>query len=68
MADDAANAVAESHWDTTNNEMSTSQEWVDVKPAEAVEADAAAPAPTRVTNTHSWADDHPEVGRLYSPH
>ncbi|KAF4967522.1 hypothetical protein FSARC_4907 [Fusarium sarcochroum] len=61
VADDAANAVAESHWDTTNNELSTSQEWVDVKPAEAVEADTAAPAPTRVTNTQSWADDHPET-------
>ncbi|KAJ4269622.1 hypothetical protein NW762_001290 [Fusarium torreyae] len=61
VADDAANAVAESHWDTTNNELSTSQEWVDVKPAEAVEADAAAPAPTRVSNTQSWADDHPET-------
>ncbi|KAH6966816.1 hypothetical protein EDB82DRAFT_347424 [Fusarium venenatum] len=60
VADDAANAVAESHWDSTNNEMSTSQEWVDVKPAEAVE-EAAAPAPTRVANANSWADDHPEV-------
>ncbi|WZH42458.1 uncharacterized protein QYS62_003453 [Fusarium acuminatum] len=67
VADDAANAVAESHWDTTNNEMSTSQEWVDVKPAEAVEADAAAPAPTRVTNTHSWADDHPETTAPVDP-
>ncbi|KAL3595164.1 hypothetical protein FPOAC2_09486 [Fusarium poae] len=60
VADDAANAVAESHWDSTNNEMSTSQEWVDVKPAEAVE-EAAAPAPTRVANANSWADDHPEA-------
>ncbi|KAK2928819.1 hypothetical protein FoTM2_011682 [Fusarium oxysporum f. sp. vasinfectum] len=58
VADDAANAVAESHWDTSND-LSASQEWVDVKPAEAVEADAA--APTRVANTHSWADDHPET-------
>ncbi|KAF5018216.1 hypothetical protein F66182_9812 [Fusarium sp. NRRL 66182] len=60
VADDAANAVAESHWDATNNDLSTSQEWVDVKPAEAVEAEAA-PAPTRVANTQSWADDHPET-------
>ncbi|KAF7550400.1 hypothetical protein G7Z17_g5755 [Cylindrodendrum hubeiense] len=54
VADDAANAVAESHWDTTNNtnELSMSQEWVDVK----AETEAAAP----VTNTQSWADDHPE--------
>ncbi|KAH6997198.1 hypothetical protein EDB80DRAFT_727261 [Ilyonectria destructans] len=54
VADDAANAVAESHWDTGNNtaELSMSQEWVDVK----AEAETAAPA----TNTQSWADDHPE--------
>jgi hypothetical protein len=65
VADDAANAVAESHWDSTNNEMSTSQEWVDVKPAEAVE-EAAAPAPTRVANANSWADDHPEASRASS--
>ncbi|KAF4460936.1 hypothetical protein FALBO_12276 [Fusarium albosuccineum] len=60
VADDAANAVAESHWDTTNHELSASQEWVDVKPAEAVEAEAAAAAPAPATNTQSWADDHPE--------
>ncbi|KAM5345727.1 hypothetical protein ACJ41O_011588 [Fusarium nematophilum] len=58
VADDAANAVAESHWDTTNNDLSASQEWVDVKPAEATEPEQAAPAP--VANTQSWADDHPE--------
>ncbi|KAK7413205.1 hypothetical protein QQX98_007929 [Neonectria punicea] len=56
VADDAANAVAESHWDTANNtnEMSMSQEWVDVK----AEAEATPPAAT--ANTQSWADDHPE--------
>ncbi|KAH7146404.1 hypothetical protein EDB81DRAFT_856812 [Dactylonectria macrodidyma] len=56
VADDAANAVAESHWDTgnnsANNELSMSQEWVDVK----AETETAAPA----ANTQSWADDHPE--------
>lgn len=59
VADDAANAVAESHWDTGRDELSASQEWVDVKPTEATEAKAAAPAPT-ASNTKSWADDHPE--------
>ncbi|KAL6363838.1 hypothetical protein LRP88_03263 [Fusarium phalaenopsidis] len=58
VADDAANAVAESHWDTPNQELSASQEWVDVKATEATEAEAAAPAPA--ANTQSWADDHPE--------
>ncbi|KAF4982499.1 hypothetical protein FZEAL_1892 [Fusarium zealandicum] len=59
VADDAANAVAESHWDTANNnDLSTSQEWVDVKAAEATEPEAALPVPA--TNTKSWADDHPE--------
>lgn len=58
VADEAANAVAESHWDTPNQELSASQEWVDVKATEATEAEAAAPAPA--ANTQSWADDHPE--------
>ncbi|RSL97861.1 hypothetical protein CEP52_010650 [Fusarium oligoseptatum] len=58
VADDAANAVAESHWDTPNQELSASQEWVDVKATEATETEAAAPAPA--ANTQSWADDHPE--------
>ncbi|KAM0428648.1 hypothetical protein ACHAPT_007012 [Fusarium lateritium] len=58
VADDAANAVAESHWDTPNQELSASQEWVDVKATEATDAEAAAPAPA--ANTQSWADDHPE--------
>jgi hypothetical protein len=61
VADDAANAVAESHWDTSNQELSASQEWVDVKATEATEAteaEAATPAPA--ANTQSWADDHPE--------
>lgn len=54
VADDAANAVGESHWDNTNsNDLSMSQEWVDVK-AEAEHA------PARATNSQSWADDHPE--------
>ncbi|KAI5456412.1 hypothetical protein BGZ63DRAFT_396624 [Mariannaea sp. PMI_226] len=56
VADEAANAVAENQWDSSaNNELSTSQEWVDVK----AEAEAAPPA--AAANAKSWADDHPEV-------
>lgn len=63
VADDAANAVAESHWDTTaNNELSMSQEWVDVKvPRDPGETDTGLTAtPAVPSNTQSWADDHPE--------
>lgn len=70
VADEAANAVAESAWDNTqSNELSTSQEWVDVKaeteavaPAAAsAAASAAAPVtPAPAANAQSWADDHPE--------
>ncbi|KAH6896881.1 hypothetical protein B0T10DRAFT_167170 [Thelonectria olida] len=57
VGDEAANPVAETAWDNSQaNELSTSQEWVDVK----AETEAAAPAPAPATNTQSWADDHPE--------
>lgn len=61
VSDDAANAVAESHWDL-NNGMSASQEWVDVKvPRDPTETDAGlAATPAATTNNQSWADDHPE--------
>jgi hypothetical protein len=59
VGDDAANAVAESQWDTGNS-MTASQEWVEVPrdPAETetgLAATTAAPA-----NTQSWADEPPE--------
>lgn len=61
VADNAANAAGESQWDA-GNDMTMSQEWVDVKaprePSETetgIEGTPAAPA-----NTQSWADDHPE--------
>ncbi|CAM1509144.1 Fc.00g028830.m01.CDS01 [Cosmosporella sp. VM-42] len=63
VSDEAANAVAESHWDNgTNNELSMSQEWVDVKvPRDASETETGLKAtPAAATNTQSWADDHPE--------
>lgn len=55
------NAVAEANWDHSANEMSTSQEWVNVTPRDAVETDTgvtatfAAPA-----QTQSWADEQPD--------
>jgi hypothetical protein len=74
VADDAANAVAESHWDTSNHDNSISQEWVDVThPVESTEgsaepsaeAPAEAPAetpaePATEAKKQSWADDHPD--------
>lgn len=63
VSDEAANAVAESHWDTTNNtEMSISQEWVDVKvPRDPAETETGLTAtPAAAANTQSWADDQPD--------
>ncbi|KAH7320051.1 hypothetical protein B0I35DRAFT_478340 [Stachybotrys elegans] len=59
VADEAANAVAESHWDQSND-MSISQEWVDVPrdPAETETGLEATPAAN--SNVQSWADDHPD--------
>ncbi|PNY24156.1 Uncharacterized protein TCAP_05904 [Tolypocladium capitatum] len=62
VSDDATNAVAESHWDGDNNNMSISQEWVDLKalrdPTETETGLTATPA--SATNTQSWADDQPD--------
>jgi len=60
VADSAANAAGESQWDT-GNDMTMSQEWVEVK-AEPSETEAGATAtPAPPANTQSWADDHPEA-------
>lgn len=61
VTDDAANAVAESHWDDTND-AAMSQEWVEV-PKDPTETDTGLEAtPAAPHNTQSWADDHPDVG------
>ncbi|KAL7959790.1 hypothetical protein V8C34DRAFT_102385 [Trichoderma compactum] len=68
VADEAANAVAESHWDTSNHDISLSQEWVDVGaiPAETAEPEpepepeASAVVATPDAKKQSWADDHPD--------
>ncbi|KAM7193367.1 hypothetical protein V8F20_008417 [Naviculisporaceae sp. PSN 640] len=75
VADNAANAAGESQWDTAND-LTISQEWVDVKaPQEPTETEPAAEAepaaepapeataeatPAAPANNQSWADDHPE--------
>ena len=60
VSDDAANAVAESHWDVDH--MSISQEWVDLKvPRDPTETETGLTAtPAAATNTQSWADDQPD--------
>lgn len=58
VADEAANTVAESQWDTGNQDISISQEWVDVpKPTD---AEASVDTSTLDAIKPSWADDHPE--------
>lgn len=58
VADEAANTVAESQWDTSNQDMSISQEWVNVpKPTG---AEASADSSTLDAVKPSWADDHPD--------
>lgn len=61
VSDESANAVAESHWDSGNNEP-LSQEWVDVKvPRDPAETETGLTAtPAAPANTQSWADDQPE--------
>lgn len=56
------NAVAEASWDNTANDLSASQEWVNVTPRDATETD------TGVTTTvsapaqnQSWADEQPDT-------
>ncbi|KFH42366.1 hypothetical protein ACRE_069170 [Hapsidospora chrysogenum ATCC 11550] len=66
VSDNAANAVAESHWDN-NNEASLSQEWVQV-PRDPKETETGLTAtPAAVANTQSWADDHPEQTEPAAP-
>lgn len=56
------NASAESHWDTTNN-MSESQEWVDVSvPRDLTETDTGITATSAAaTQPQSWADEQADV-------
>lgn len=67
VSDDAANAVAESHWDTETG-LSASQEWVDVKlPRDPSETETGLNAtPAASANKQSWADEQPEPAKPVS--
>jgi len=59
FGDGAANAAAEANWDN-NNDLSTSQEWVEV-PRDANETETGITAtPAAPSNVQSWADDQPD--------
>ncbi|KAH8794563.1 hypothetical protein F5882DRAFT_397977 [Hyaloscypha sp. PMI_1271] len=59
FGDGAANAAAEANWDN-NNDLSTSQEWVEV-PRDANETETGVTAtPAAPSNVQSWADDQPD--------
>ena len=56
---EGGNAAAEANWDNAND-LTTSQEWVEV-PRDAVETDAGVTAtPAAPSNVQSWADDQPD--------
>lgn len=59
FGDGAANAAAEANWDN-NNDLSTSQEWVEV-PRDANETETGVTATLAApSNVQSWADDQPD--------
>jgi len=59
FGDGAANAAAEANWDNSND-LSASQEWVEV-PRDASETDTGITAtPAAPSNVQSWADDQPD--------
>ncbi|KAI8959999.1 hypothetical protein F5Y11DRAFT_283160 [Daldinia sp. FL1419] len=62
VADDAANAAAESQWDATNDlsASASQEEWVKV-PRDPTETDTGlAATPVSTGNVQSWADEQPE--------
>lgn len=60
FGDGAANAAAEANWDASND-LSASQEWVEV-PRAPLETETSAIAPPATTsNVQSWADDQPDA-------
>ncbi|RYP10826.1 hypothetical protein DL764_000448 [Monosporascus ibericus] len=60
VADNAANAAAESQWDANNDVSPPQEEWVKIprNPTETETGLTATPAETG--NVQSWADEHPE--------
>jgi hypothetical protein len=60
FGDGAANAAAEANWDNSND-LSASQEWVEV-PRDSAETDTGlAATPAAPSNVQSWADDQPDI-------
>jgi hypothetical protein len=55
----AANAAAEANWDA-GNDLSASQEWVEVPRVPAETDTGAAPTPAAPSKVQSWADDQPD--------
>jgi hypothetical protein len=67
FGDGAANAAAEANWDT-QNDLSQSQEWVEV-PRDSTETDTGITAtPAAPSNVQSWADDQPDSPTEVSIH
>lgn len=65
IGEGAANAAAEANWDA-GNELSTSQEWVEVH-RDAAETDTGLTAtPAAPSNIQSWADDQPDTTTVVS--
>ena len=59
FGDGSANAAAEANWDNAND-LTNSQEWVEV-PRDANETDTGLTAtPAAPSNVQSWADDQPD--------
>lgn len=67
---EGGNAAAEANWDN-NNDLSTSQEWVEV-PRDAQDTDTSTPSLATATatatapKTQSWADEQPDSPRSVS--
>lgn len=61
VADDAANAAAESQWDNTNEAAASPDDWVKV-PRDPTETETGLNAtPAAAGPIQSWADDQPET-------
>lgn len=61
VADDAANAAAESQWDNTNEAAASPDDWVKV-PRDPTETETGLSAtPAAAGPVQSWADDQPET-------
>jgi len=59
FGDGTANAAAEANWDNSND-LSTSQEWIEV-PRDTADTDTGITAtPAAPSNVQSWADDQPD--------